>query len=492
MFWADKLLENTKGKQIVNDSSTPSGIVHMGSLKGPVIHDVLSRMLQERKEEVIFMYGFDDMDVIDGLPLVLEESHNQYMGVPLFLAPSPKGDGSFADYYIKKMKVLLEKLEINPKFYRTSELYKDGTFNKAIQHVLDNAQKVRDVYAKIYKKEIAQNWFPLQVICPQCGKLGTTKVVGWNGKEVEYICEPNLVKWAQGCGSTGSMTPFNGNAKMPWKVEWAAKWWVFGVTIEGAGKDHASSGGSYDVAMELITEVFNSKKPLKLAYEFFLSNGKKMSSSKGLGMTGEELLEVMSGDVARFLMVKTPPNQAVEFSPRNSLAVPKVYDDFQKAQNSPSEEQAKAFKYSHLDTFPGIPKARFLQIAQLIQMPNMTDELEKDNTINWAKFAKVWIEKYAPESEKFLVQKTLPDSVKNLNEQQLTYLKKASETITNYNSIEELQIALYELAKSMDIPSKEAFGAIYTVLIGKDHGPKASSLILSLDKDFVINRFKEI
>jgi len=33
----------------------------------------------------------------------------------------------------------------------------------------------------------------------------------------------------------------------------------FGVTIEGAGKDHASAGGSYDIAMELAEKVFKVK-----------------------------------------------------------------------------------------------------------------------------------------------------------------------------------------------------------------------------------------
>jgi lysyl-tRNA synthetase class 1 len=98
------------------------------------------------------------------------------------------------------------------------------------------------------------------------------------------------------------------------------------VTIEGAGKDHASAGGSYDVAMQLITDVFHAKQPMKLAYEFFLSGGKKMSSSKGLGLTGEALLEVLPPQIVRFLMIKAAPNQAVEFSPYTSLMIPQLYD----------------------------------------------------------------------------------------------------------------------------------------------------------------------
>ena len=79
MFWADKLLENNSGKQIVNDSWTPSGIIHMGSLKGPVIHDTLFLILKEKGADVKFMYGFDDFDPIDGLPPDLKDSHSKYL-----------------------------------------------------------------------------------------------------------------------------------------------------------------------------------------------------------------------------------------------------------------------------------------------------------------------------------------------------------------------------------------------------------------------------
>src|SRR3990167_10329238 len=110
MFWADKILENQKGKQLVNDSWTPSGIVHMGSLKGPVIHEVLFRILKEKKADARFTYGFDDADPIDGLPPDLRESHSKFLGIPLHMAPSPNGDGSFGDFFGEKMKSLLDRL----------------------------------------------------------------------------------------------------------------------------------------------------------------------------------------------------------------------------------------------------------------------------------------------------------------------------------------------------------------------------------------------
>lgn len=503
MFWADKLLEGRKGKalpagrhEIINDSWTPSGMVHMGSLKGPVLHDTLYKILKEQKKDVSFMYGFDDADPIDGLPQDLMESHSKYLGIPIYMAPSPDEKGSFGDYFSNKMKNLLDDLGIKAEIYKTSELYKNGTFDKAIKYVLDNAEGVRKVYSEIYKKEIKSDWFPLQVICPNCGKLGTTKVTGWDGKEVSFSCEENLVEWAKGCGGKGKMPPFGGKGKIPWKVEWAAKWWTFNVTIEGAGKDHASAGGSYDVAMKLCKEVFKKEQPLKFAYEFFLSHGKKMASSKGIGLTGEELLEVLPPQIVRFLMIKTPPNQAVEFNPFSTSLIPTLYDEYQRGSDAyfdkTSEDLAKAFELSQIDGILKPPSVRFSVLAQWVQMPNLEEEIKKDGLEEWARYAKVWVEKYASESEKFLVQKDIPREAKKLPEKQKEFLEKISNELEKKWIPDDFQKRLYETAKEIGLPSKDAFSAIYLSLIGKDHGPKAGWLILSLDKEFVKKRFEQL
>jgi lysyl-tRNA synthetase, class I len=491
MFWADKLLESYSGKQIVNDSFTPSGIVHMGSLKGPVIHDTLAKILREKKADVEFRYGFDDFDPIDGLPANLMESHSKYLGYPLFMAPGFDEGETFGDHFRKMMEKLLISLGVKPDvLYRTSVLYKEGAFNEAIKIVLDDVEKVRKVYEDMYKKKLDKTWYPFQVICPNCKKLGTTKVIGWDGKEVEFECLPNLVTWAKGCGTKGKIPPFDGNGKMVWKVEWAAKWYTFGVTIEGAGKDHASAGGSYDIAMELVDKVFKSKKPLKLGYEFFLSGGKKMSSSKGLGLTGEELLEVVGPQRARFLMIKTEPNIAVEFSPKDTLAIPSLFDQYQLFYSSKDSDQQRVIHFSKTHDKEQVPNVRFATIAQLVQMPNMQDEVLKIGS--WAAYAKVWVEKYAPEEQRFTVQKEIPEKSKNLSEQQKVLLGKIADEIFSAKNPEDFQTKIYDLGKEAGLNGQKAFQAIYNSLLDRDHGPKAAWLILSLDKEFVKKRFKEV
>ena len=56
MDWADELAARVRdrGPQVVNDSKTPSGTVHVGSLRGPVILDVIVRALRANDIETTF------------------------------------------------------------------------------------------------------------------------------------------------------------------------------------------------------------------------------------------------------------------------------------------------------------------------------------------------------------------------------------------------------------------------------------------------------
>ena len=63
------------------------------------------------------------------------------------------------------------------------------------------------------------------MICEKCGKVGTTRASSFDGEFVQYECG-DFVKWASGCGHKGKASPFDGKAKLPWKVEWAAKFSV--------------------------------------------------------------------------------------------------------------------------------------------------------------------------------------------------------------------------------------------------------------------------
>src|SRR3990172_2595185 len=336
MFWADIIAKNLKAKtsHLVNDAKTPSGKVHVGSLRGVLIHDFINKYVLYMGIESHYTYHFDDFDPMDGLPIYLDqEKYSKFMGLPLKDVPAPEGEGSYAQFYAKDFLKVFTSLGAQPEIIWSSQLYRDGKLDKAIGIVLDNAEAIQQIYHEISGSE-KKGWLPFQPVCENCGKIGTTLATAWDGKEVQYNCEEKLVEWAKGCGFKGKISPFGGTGKMPYKVEWPAKWFSLGVTIEGEGKDHASKGGTRDVANHIAREIFKIEPPEDIAYEHILLGGKKMSSSKGLGSSAAGVAELLPPDVLRFLFARVPYQRAIDFDPSAPNTIPDLFDEFDRGQKA--------------------------------------------------------------------------------------------------------------------------------------------------------------
>ena len=130
-----------------------------------------------------------------------------------------------------------------------------------------------------------------------------------------------------GCGHSGEVSPFGGRAKLPYNVDWAAKWELFGVTIEPAGKDLSTRGGSRDRSDAIAREVFGNEPPLNVPYEFLNIGGRKMSTSKGLGASATQIAEVIPPEQLRLLFLRPKPNTAIEFDPDGTDAIPRLFDE---------------------------------------------------------------------------------------------------------------------------------------------------------------------
>ena len=94
MDWADELAQRVRdaGPQVVNDSKTPSGTVHVGSLRGPVILDAITRALRANGIETTLLYGVDDLDPMDAQALLTPDAVDHEMGRPLAHVPDQVGD----------------------------------------------------------------------------------------------------------------------------------------------------------------------------------------------------------------------------------------------------------------------------------------------------------------------------------------------------------------------------------------------------------------
>lgn len=521
MFWADRIAKDiiASGKYRpywVDDMKTPSGRIHVGSLRGVVIHDLVYKALLHVGAEAIFTWVFEDHDPMDALPHYLDaKKWSKYLGQPLFTIPSPDGNAqSFAHYFAYEFKEVFNKIDCSPAIIWTSDLYKTGRMNKDIKTCLDNVKTIREIYETMYKKKLPDNWYPFQVVCPRCTKESTTRVDNWDGKEVTFECKIDAVDWTKGCGYVGKINPFSGNGKfvgkLSWKVEWPVKWKVIGVTIEGAGKDHMSAGGSHDIAKQVCEQVLHYPVPYPVAYEFFLVGGMKMSSSKGLGTSAIEISQVLPPYLLRFLFTRTDYNEAINFEPVGKMYIPDLFDEYDRCWNAyitgSDENLVRAFEMSQIGNPPQkqtIFLPRFKDVINYVQHPSINIKqkftevkgseltfIEAQVLKERQEYAKIWLEKYAPAEFRYHMSVEVPELVAQLSKEQKIYLQEII-SLLSMETPEELQLALYNKAKELRVDIKKAFSAIYTAFIGKTHGPKAAWFLLQYPKKKVVQRLKE-
>jgi lysyl-tRNA synthetase class 1 len=524
MDWADELASRVSGPQVVNDSKTPSGTVHVGSLRGPVILDVITRALRANGVPTTLLYGIDDMDPMDAQALLTADAVDQYMGAPLANIPDQAGDGhaSYARHHAGAFIATFAGLGIHPdRYYWMSELYPQGALDPFIRLALDRAALVRDIYRRVANVRHPETWHPISVICERCGKVGTTIVTAWDGERVHYECRPRLVEWATGCGNEGWVSPFGGRAKLPWNLEWAAQWSLFGVTIEPNGKDLATAGGSRDRSDAIAREVFEREPPVNVPYEFLNVGGRKMSTSKGQGAPAHEIADVIPPDQLRFLFVRSKPQQVIDFEPAGTDAIPRLFDDFDRYADATAGRPYRGelapgydsiFRYSLRDAEAdavaeaGRFRLPFAHLATLIQVPGVAigeqaraekgAELEPREVAildERVEAANRWLASYAPDAAVIRVAPALPKSAEDLSIEQCRYLRGLATAAEGAapRSGEAWQTAIFSQVEQSGIPAKLAFEAIYRAFLDRSNGPRAGWLLASLEPRFVVSRLIE-
>jgi lysyl-tRNA synthetase class 1 len=526
VYWADELAASVSGSQVVNDSKTPSGTIHVGSLRGPVILDVIVRALRARGLETTLLYGIDDLDPMDSQALLTPDAVDRFMGAPLANVPDPSDDGhaSYARHFAGIFVETFDGLGIHPdRYYWMSELYAAGEMDRYLRTALDRAATVVEIYRRVSHVERPAGWLPVHVICPRCGKVGTTLARDWDGETVAFECQADLVDWATGCGHAGRVAPFGGAAKLPWNLEWAAQWSHFGVTIEPCGKDLATAGGSRDRSDAIAREVFEREPPLNVPYEFLNIGGKKMSSSKGRGAAAHEVAEVVPPEQLRFLFVRPRPNHAMDWDPDGTDAVPRLFDEFDRVASASAgipvkgelpPEPDRLFAAALLDPAanPRAEGARyrppFAHLALLTQVPGVDvqakfaaekgaplDDRELAILAEREAAARAWLESYAPERSRLEVRhESLPEVAAGLEDGQRAFLAVLADALgpmapQSWNG-ETLQASIFDAARTAELPAGRAFAAIYAAFLGQPHGPRAGWLLASLEPAFVTERLR--
>lgn len=515
---ADNLLKKDVKEHVIASGTSISGSIHIGNSCDVFIANAITKALKNTGTPAEVIWIADDYDPLRKVPYPLPENYEKYLGVPYAHIPCPEDCcANFVEHFEKPFLDTLDDFGISLKIYSVEKMYIEGIYNDYVRISLEKALEIREIFNQYRESPLSDDWLPYNPICEECGRINTSFAYGYDEDMVHYKCE---------CGHNGSMDIKSGMGKLTWRVEWAARWKILKITCEPFGKDHAASGGSYDVSSTVSKEIFDYPAPYPIPYEWITLKGDAMSKSKGVFFTPGQWLEIGAPETLNYFIFRSKTLKHKDFNPQMQFLdfidqydrIERVYYGAEEPASPKEEEKIrKIYEISQIELkyrIPFQPSYRFMAVAYQIadgdinrvfkilkknsQLPDYMKNLvyEDLNSDDIAQLemrmnhVKNWLDKYAPQFVKFQVMKTIPELP--LGEDQIQFLLKLADILEKKDhTAEELHDEMYNLLRELDMKPQKAFQAIYKTIIGKKQGPRAASFVLSLDKDFVIKRFRK-
>ena len=526
VHWADetaaKVIREKGDKDLYTCASgiTPSGTVHIGNFREIISVELVVRALRALGKKVRFIYSWDDYDVFRKVPenMPKRDELQKYLRFPITMVPDPwERNESYARHHEVDVETALPLVGITPEYLYQAENYRASKYAAGIRKALEKREVLKNILDKFRDEEhkIQGDWWPVSVFCDKCNR-DETGIDSWNGEwELSYHCEA--------CGNKETVDLRNtGAVKLVWRVDWPMRWDYEKVDFEPAGKDHHSSGGSFDTARHTCKEVYGWDAPVTFRYDFIGIKGTpgKMSSSKGKVIDLPDVLKVYTPEVARYLFAGTKPGS--EFTISFDLDVIKIYEDYDKTERiawkleAAKDEstylwQKRIYEFSQVNTDengkPAMPGAApyqipFRHLCNLIQiadgdidkaLANLGDDTAVPNETQLqalgrrAICAKYWIDECAPEDFRFKLKSSgeEPSSQLSAAEREAVAALRDKviarvETFTDDKSCAE---AIYRIAEEQNMEAKALFRTAYQALIGKDQGPRLANFLRSIGKE---------
>ena len=490
---------NTEHVYTFESGFGPSGLPHIGTFGEVVRTEFIINALKEFGFKTKLIAFSDDLDGLRKVPEGMPAWLNEHLGKPVSSIPDPYEETpSFSAYMNNKLKEMLGWMEIDYQFKSSKETYENGEFDEGIKILLKSYKKLEETIAPTLSKDTLRNWYPFFPVCEKCGKVLTTVVkdVNLDDFTVEYECKKShgLI---HGCGHEGSQTALKGHGKMTWRVDWPLRWHALGVDYELYGKDLIDS---FVIGKKIMNRIFHIKEPESMFYEMFLDeDGTKISKSVGRGLTVEEWLKYGTIESLNLLMYRRP-RKAKELSFK---IIPTYVDDLvlmSRDYHNGSHKEGHEFNFITNYHAEGkiFPHISYMLICNLMAalksddkdmiknyLTKQVDLTEKDLS---SSFFNELIDKAGRYYHDFV--STRKHEI-IFSDEEISCLEQFIEFLNTNVSAEEIQTAVYEIARKSNIKPQSFFKTIYHALIGQDRGPRLSSFIIMIGQDKTIEIMRD-
>src|SRR5260221_6648880 len=196
--------------------------------------------------------------------------------------------------------------------------------------MLQNYDEVQEIMLPTLGEERQQSYSIFLPISPKTGRVLYVPVIKTDpdAGTIVYRDGDELVE-----------TPVTGgNVKLQWKADWAGRWFALDVDYEMYGKDLIPSA---ELSARIV-RILGGTPPEGFNFELFLDEqGKKISKSKGNGLSVEEWLRYAPPESLALYMQQQPRRaKRLYFD-----VIPRAVDDYIAAiEKLPAEEPAKALE----------------------------------------------------------------------------------------------------------------------------------------------------
>ncbi len=512
MHWAEvearRLLE--KGdRHLISTGISPSGFIHVGSLRESITAEAIRKALDEMGADVGMIYLVDSFDPLRKRYAFLPDEYEEEVGKPLSDVPCPCSEhDNYAQHFIQPFLDSLEELGVKCDVHWTHELYRSGAFAEAIDAVIRNTDKVIRILKEVTGREVSESFFPYTPRCKSTGRFAPSdvEILAYDYPYVTFNCP---------LGQEEKADIRKDDGKLPWRIEWAAKWKIFDVTCEPFGKDHAAAGGSYDSGVRLARDIFDIVPPHPVAYEFIQLKGRgQMHKSSGSVVTGIDALRITPAEVLNFMILRYNPDRHIDYDP--GLGILDAVDDYDRFERmyytgectDVEEDLLRAYQlaqpdgmrkrmpiqvpYRHLVSVVQIA-SDFESILEILRRTEHLTEMEErdiDLLRKRVKCVRYWLNSFAPDKVRFRILEETPKI--DLDEEDRAFLECIKGRL---NSIDwegnDIHNAVYECGKSTDLGVKKAFQLLYQLFIGRSSGPRLGHFVFTMDRDFVVGRIEE-
>ncbi len=521
--WATVVSEeaiNKFGKeQVVATGWAPSGYYHIGNFKEAVTCRAIHHELKNLGAKSRFILNIDDVDPFDKVPAFFKKEYGkelkEYLGHAINQVPDPLGcHNSYAEHFIDNALEIMDEFDVNPEPIKTSEVYKQGKYDKYAKLFFEKQEEVFKLTEEITGSRMSEF---ILVQCPTCKNLAAPQIKSFEIKNGNIFVNIHCRREKGGCGEDHKLKLGETTWKLKWRLDWASRQDFFNVTVESSGKDHGVAGGSIDTALAIHERIFHRDPlPLLIQHGFLtFGGGKKLSGSSGSGLPVSEFPKILDPSV--FLYQIYRHNLRTDFDFKVDTDVPKIAAEFDLAERlyfetsdfehrkskektikayelaimgQPLTQPVKRVDYGHLVTvMQACLFDKDLIISKLKEQKILNEkptELELKLFNERFNRAKYWLEKYADERVKFSVLSE-PDCsiVKTLPKEMCTALSTVLSELPDNYSRDEITQFIYEYSKKNNIKTKEFFKVIYMILLGKKAGPRAGTLIEVIGKEKV-------